>query len=367
GPIPTAQLRELFGQILDGFVYAHGKMVVHRDIKPSNFLVTRDGNIKILDFGIAKILTESNQKLTKTGANMGTVLYMSPEQVLGGPLDIRSDIYSLGVTLFQMATGQCPYDAESSEFLVYDQIVNKALPVASGIYPGVTADVEALISKATQKSAAQRFQDCTEFKRALMEGEKRQVVAPVNAELSKTEVEVQAVPPAQAIAAPPAPAAASATAPAKSGKSMMAILGIVFGLVAVVLVVGWQAGVFGGGKSVNEAAGAVTEVDGPATALSTVKDFYYLLGTQNYQAAYSLTKNPKWKTYDWFSSSNAFGCVNESKVRSINESKTDASTSKVTATAFMGDPCNGDGTYTLEYTVKKINGEWLIVNSKTMD
>ncbi|HEX2900115.1 MAG TPA: serine/threonine-protein kinase, partial [Bacteroidia bacterium] len=115
GPIPARQLRVMFGQILEGFIYAHGKMVVHRDIKPSNFLVTHDAKVKILDFGIAKILTDHDRKLTKTGMNMGTVFYMSPEQVRGEAVDMRSDIYSLGVTLFQMATGRSPYPSDTTE------------------------------------------------------------------------------------------------------------------------------------------------------------------------------------------------------------------------------------------------------------
>jgi serine/threonine protein kinase len=300
GPIPTEQLRELFGQILDGFVYAHSKRVVHRDIKPSNFLVTKDGNVKILDFGIAKILTESNQKLTKTGASMGTVLYMSPEQVRGEALDIRSDIYSLGVTLFQMATGQCPYNAESSEFLVYDQIVNKPLPPASQIYPGVTAAMEALISKATQKLAANRFQDCAEFKRALMAGEKQQVGSPANAELSKTVVDVAQTPPvvsapAQPMAPPPSQVTAPSSAPTsaarttKKGMQMMAIFGIFVGLAIVVSIVLWQAGVFAGGSS--EASSAISEVDDDRSPTAVVDAFYESLRANDFDAAYEMTTN----------------------------------------------------------------------------
>jgi tRNA A-37 threonylcarbamoyl transferase component Bud32 len=167
GPIPDAQLRDLFGQILEGFVYAHSQKVVHRDIKPGNFLVTKDGQVKILDFGIAKILGESDRKLTKTGMHMGTVYYMSPEQVKGELVDVRSDIYSLGVTLFQMATGRCPYPSDTTEFYVYDQIVNHPLPPASEFYPGVTAQIEAVIAKATFKKPDERFQNCTEFLAAL--------------------------------------------------------------------------------------------------------------------------------------------------------------------------------------------------------
>lgn len=174
GPIPEARLKDLFGQILQGFVYAHSKKIVHRDVKPSNFLLTPEGKIKMLDFGIAKLL-EEDHRLTKTGTSMGTVLYMSPEQVRGEAVDQRSDIYSLGVTLFHMATGQCPYSAESTEFIVYDQIVNHPLPAPTDFYPGVTPGIEAIIYKATAKNPADRYQDCQEFYNALQAADQQAV------------------------------------------------------------------------------------------------------------------------------------------------------------------------------------------------
>jgi tRNA A-37 threonylcarbamoyl transferase component Bud32 len=176
GPIPEARLKDLFGQILQGFVYAHSKKVVHRDVKPSNFLLTPEGKIKMLDFGIAKLL-EEDHRLTKTGTSMGTVLYMSPEQVRGEAVDQRSDIYSLGVTLFHMATGRCPYSAESTEFIVYDQIVNHPLPSPTDFYPGVTPGIEAIIYKATAKNPAERYQDCQEFFDALQAADQQVAAA----------------------------------------------------------------------------------------------------------------------------------------------------------------------------------------------
>ncbi|MEM6269654.1 MAG: serine/threonine-protein kinase [Bacteroidota bacterium] len=167
GPIPEPTLSALFGQILEGFAYAHRKNIVHRDIKPSNFIITGDHTIKVLDFGIAKMLDATDHALTKTGSRIGTVLYMSPEQVKGEPVDQRSDIYSLGVTLFQMATGQCPYDNHTTEFQVYSQIVNEDLPPAATFYPGVPENIDALIQKATAKDPEARFQNCDEFLAAL--------------------------------------------------------------------------------------------------------------------------------------------------------------------------------------------------------
>lgn len=268
GPIPTAQLKPLFAQILDGFIYAHSQQVIHRDIKPSNFLVTADGRVKVLDFGIAKILTDANQKLTKTGTNIGTVLYMSPEQVRGQVVDVRSDIYSLGVTLYQMATGRVPYEGITGEFAVYEQIVNHPLPRASEMYPGVTADIEALIGRATAKELAARFQSCGEFREALMrEGSKesvsgaavRQNVPPVvtppvvqptvQAPVAQPAAQAPVAPPTvQAPVAQPVLQAPSSAMGSGSGAKRSGGVGIYVGIGVVVLVVVglWVGGVFGG-------------------------------------------------------------------------------------------------------------------------
>ena len=167
GPINEEQLIPLFLQILDAFEYAHKNKIVHRDIKPSNIIITKDGKIKVLDFGIAKIMDETNS-MTKTGTQMGSVLYMSPEQVRGEKVNHLSDIYSLGVTLFQMATGKAPYDPNSNEYKVFQKIDKEALPKASSIYPGVSKKLEEIIEKATNKNSYKRFQFCSEFKKVLI-------------------------------------------------------------------------------------------------------------------------------------------------------------------------------------------------------
>jgi serine/threonine protein kinase len=167
GAIPTEPLSNFLRQMLLGIEYAHSKGIIHRDIKPANFMVGKDGTIKVLDFGIAKILGGDDHKLTKTGTNMGTVLYMSPEQVKGDPIDLRTDIYALGVTLFQMASGKCPYNKENTEFVVYGQIVNQALPDVREFYPGASQHTNALIQIATAKQPALRFQTCGDFLKAL--------------------------------------------------------------------------------------------------------------------------------------------------------------------------------------------------------
>ncbi len=169
GPIPENRALRLFVKILDGFEYAHNQGVVHRDIKPSNLIITPDEEVKILDFGIAKLRDASSKSLTQAGTRMGTVLYMSPEQVKGQEVDRRSDVYALGITLFQMLTGKTPYDhAQATEYEVYDQIVNHLLPRAKHFYPNVSERMQSIIDRATAKNPKDRFQSCGEFKQILL-------------------------------------------------------------------------------------------------------------------------------------------------------------------------------------------------------
>ena len=168
GPIPEQKTIYFFNQILDGLAYAHHKGIIHRDVKPSNLIITSDADVKILDFGIAKILKEGRNNITKTGAQLGTVLYMSPEQVKGEPVDLRTDVYSLGVTLFEMLTGRSPYsDKVYTEFEVYQKILNEPLPPAKSVYPAISDHMQSVILKATHKNPNERFQSCEEFKEAI--------------------------------------------------------------------------------------------------------------------------------------------------------------------------------------------------------
>ena len=167
GPIEETSAIMLMTEILEGFQYAHDKGLVHRDIKPSNLIVSTNNKVKILDFGIAKLVGDAGSKMTKTGTQIGTVYYMSPEQVKGDELDHRSDIYSLGVTFFQMLTGSSPYKGMTKEFEVFMKIVNEDLPDPRTLYPGVSDHMCAIITKATARDVNERFQSCDEFAAAL--------------------------------------------------------------------------------------------------------------------------------------------------------------------------------------------------------
>ena len=172
GPIPEKELIPLFLQILSAIKHAHSKGLIHRDIKPSNILITKEGKIKVIDFGIAKSLDEWIDKgLTVAGDNPGTPAYMSPEQVNAEKLDVLTDIYSLGVTLFQMVVGRGPYfkidgtpkPGYTSPFKIQTSIVGEPLPNPKDIYPGSTERLISIINKATQKKKSKRFQSCDEF------------------------------------------------------------------------------------------------------------------------------------------------------------------------------------------------------------
>ena len=169
GTIPEKEAIILLNIILDAFSYAHSKGIIHRDIKPSNIIIENNENIKILDFGIAKILDSGFTNFhTKTGVKIGTLIYMSPEQVKGEEASHLTDIYSLGVLLFQMLTGSAPYDlTKESEYEIQKKIVMDYLPKMKNFYPYVSDSMQLIVEKATSKKADKRYTSCVEFQDAL--------------------------------------------------------------------------------------------------------------------------------------------------------------------------------------------------------
>jgi hypothetical protein len=164
GALAVQDALPLFKQALLGIGYAHRAGIVHRDIKPSNLMVNRLGIVKVMDFGIAKVM--GARGMTRTGVQMGTGWYMSPEQVLNRPVDIRSDIYSLGVTLYQMITAHVPFDGPSDYQIMTDH-VSTPPPLPTSFAPNIPKGVENAVLKALDKNPDARFQTVEEFGAAL--------------------------------------------------------------------------------------------------------------------------------------------------------------------------------------------------------
>ncbi len=168
GPIPESRAIKYMLQILEAVDTAHKAGIIHRDLKPSNFILTQKDDIKILDFGIAKMMSETeNHQLTKMGQGMGTLPYMSPEQILTTKLENTSDIYSLGVCLHHFISGKEPYNLELTRRQIEDKIIQEPLERIKNIYPFVSEKIQAIVDKATEKQADKRFQSCSEFAEAL--------------------------------------------------------------------------------------------------------------------------------------------------------------------------------------------------------
>jgi len=169
GRIPINRGVELFSQIARGLAYAHSKGVVHRDLKPSNIMLDDAGNAHLTDFGLAKWIY-GTENITRTGNIVGTPAYMSPEQLRGDGVDHRSDIYSMGIILYQMLTGKPPFDSPSSNVvsIIYQHL--EKMPEAPSVHnPEINPAIEAVILKAIAKNPDDRFQNMGEMDKALRE------------------------------------------------------------------------------------------------------------------------------------------------------------------------------------------------------
>ena len=159
GKLPYKEAVSIAIQVANGMDAAHQHNIVHRDIKPQNIIISKEGKVKVTDFGIAKVASSAT---INTSASMGSVHYISPEQARGGYSDERSDIYSLGITIFEMLTGTVPFDGDSA-VAVAVQHIQDSIPAPSRLVEGIPVSVDKIVLRCTQKKTDRRYQSASEL------------------------------------------------------------------------------------------------------------------------------------------------------------------------------------------------------------
>jgi serine/threonine-protein kinase len=174
GPLAPEEALHIFDQVLRGVTYAHHMGIVHRDLKPDNIFITRQNEVKIMDFGVAKIL--DNKEPTRSRSMVGTLLYISPEQINGRDADFRSDIYTLGISLFEAVTGRLPFERKTDYGLMHAHVLENP-PRPRRLKSDLPKELEKVILTAIEKEPNKRFQTASEFHEALLRQSQRSGLA----------------------------------------------------------------------------------------------------------------------------------------------------------------------------------------------
>ena len=272
--LPERALESTAG-ILSALDYAHRHGIVHRDIKPANVMLTRTGDVKVMDFGIARAMNDAGTTMTATSAVMGTAQYLSPEQARGEVVDARSDLYSTGVLLFELLTGRPPFTGDSPVSIAYQHVSEMPVP-PSQIDPGVTPEVDAVVLQALAKRTDDRYQTAADFRADV---ERAIAGAPVTAAVQAVTLDrTQMMTPIQAAAGAYEPMYDTSRPRRRRGVGFWALsfVGIVAAIIGALLIGRF---VFGGP--------AVTQVQVPnldgltiEVAASTLQDYELRLGAQ---------------------------------------------------------------------------------------
>ncbi|WP_329175454.1 protein kinase [Streptomyces decoyicus] len=221
GVLSVAQAVDLTGQVLEALEHSHRHAIVHRDIKPANVMLTGTGRVKVVDFGIAKALSEVATRLTGTGVAVGTPAYLAPEQINGGGTDHRTDLYAVGCLLYELLTGRPPYTGDSPFSVMHQHLAAEPVP-PSRLRPELPPAMDALIARALHKDREGRFASASTMHQAL--GEASRPLTPAPPVRTPTTLDPAALDLAaldRAVLDPavrePAPAAVASPAPSGSG------------------------------------------------------------------------------------------------------------------------------------------------------
>lgn len=238
---------EITARVLSALDYAHRHGIVHRDIKPGNVMLNRSGDVKVMDFGIARALNETTAAMTATSAVMGTAQYLSPEQARGEVVDARSDIYSAGVLLYELLTGQPPFTGDSAVAIAYQHV--SEIPAApSQVDPAITPEIDAVVLTALAKRPEDRYQSANEFR---LDVERVIAGGPATAAVQRvTEDHTRAMPPVEAagVAASSPRRGRDSRSPARLGFWVVATLAVLAAIAGAVVLIPLLLGGSGGAR-----------------------------------------------------------------------------------------------------------------------
>ena len=185
GRLPARRAMEITSEVCGALDFSHRNGIVHRDIKPANVMITRDGSVKVMDFGIARALSDNAATVTQTAAVIGTAQYLSPEQARGESVDARSDVYSTGCLLYELVTGAPPFTGDSPVAVAYQHVRENA-PAPSSVNPEVPRALDSIVMKALAKNPLNRYQSTAEMRADL---QRALADRPVEAEAIMTDAE----------------------------------------------------------------------------------------------------------------------------------------------------------------------------------
>ena len=251
-PVPIAEAVQVVTGVLSALEYSHHEGIIHRDIKPGNVMLTPDGKVKVMDFGIARAIADSAATMTQTNSVVGTAQYLSPEQARGEVVDARSDLYSTGCLLYELLTGKPPFTGDSAVAVAY-QHVSEAPKPASEMFPDIPDTIDRVVMKSLAKNRDERYQNAAEFRSDLLSAARGEGVnAPaVTAAMKTVPMPVNPTPSTQATTALPRTATSapvissgqtgvqpavgsSGTNNSRRNRQMMWIAGVLLAMAAVI-------------------------------------------------------------------------------------------------------------------------------------